>query len=95
MYVTFKLTGSKPTKNDHPGVHPENDGSKWVNANEAVCRPAAALTERHIIITRPLCIRERKSYGIGENSTDDTKSRPASTYDLGHFIRVIFLYFAL
>jgi hypothetical protein len=38
-------------KKDHPGVHPEEDGSKWPRAKEGERRPAAALTDRHIMIT--------------------------------------------
>lgn len=45
------LTGSNPMKKDQPGVHPENEGSKWLSAKSAERRPAAALTDRQMRIT--------------------------------------------
>lgn len=38
-------------KKDHPGVHPEKDGSKLPRAKEAERRPAAALVDSDIKIT--------------------------------------------
>lgn len=38
-------------KNDHPGVHPESDGSKFPSAKEMGRRPAAALANKHTEIT--------------------------------------------
>ena len=53
-----------------------------MNAYEAVCRPAAALTERHIIMTRSLSISKNTPCNVRGDSTDDTQSCPASAYDL-------------
>ena len=54
-----------------------------MNAYEAVCRPAAALTERHIIMTRSLSISSKNTpCNAKGDSTDDTQSCPAGAYDL-------------
>lgn len=50
--VDITLAGKRPMKKAQPGVHPENEVSKCVNANSAECRPALASTERHISMTR-------------------------------------------
>lgn len=52
-------TGNNPMKYVQPGAHPDDEGSKWPNANEAEWRPAAALAEKPMSITvSALCQRK-------------------------------------
>lgn len=63
-----------------PGAHPDDEGSKWPNANEAEWRPAAALAEKPIRITvsiSPLCQR-RMEVDDAKRSTYYAEKCPAS-----------------
>jgi len=45
QWKSSTLTGSNPTKNDHPGTQPEAEGSKKPSANDAGRRPTTAFTD--------------------------------------------------
>jgi len=65
-------TGNRPIKNDHPGVHPGDVGSKFPSAKETERRPAAASANKHIEITSNNQIQEdNRRRAVAAKHTDD------------------------